>query len=210
MGAFITRALRPIKTFNIENRAHRVISREKPIPAPRYAQNIEDMKRALEIDPNLDEKLDKKDLALDGRLKDVYVTSEGKPEDDITEEIKRKKYRALPVDKSFVEDFDYGFKEPEKLPYGKTTLRNAMIFISSHQANPEEVTASKISCEYKLKEEDVETILKYYKTFEVYIPETPESKARFAGPSHFRQMAAQNKLELEEKANELENKTKIK
>ncbi|XP_048001003.1 protein NDUFAF4 homolog [Leguminivora glycinivorella] len=185
MGALAAKALRPIKSFNIENRAHRVISKEKPTPAPRYAANLEDLKRALESDPNLDEKLDKKDLGLDTRLKNVYVTSHGKPEDDITRE-KQNPDRPLPQDRGIVQDFDYGFKEPERVKYGHTTLRNAVEFISAHQIDPKEVTVGKIALQYKLKEEDVENILKYFITYEVYLPETKKSPATFAGPATLR------------------------
>lgn len=187
MGALATKALRPIKSFNIENRAHRVISKEKPTPAPRYPSNMEDLKRAMKADPNLDDKLDKKDPGLDSRLKDVYVTSYGKPEDDITREVqKQNPDRPLPQDRKLVEEFDFGFKEPDKVSYGRTTLRHAVNFISAHQMNPDEVTASTIALEYKLKEEDVQNILKYFKTYEVYLPETKKSPATFAGPATIR------------------------
>lgn len=199
----MTKAIRPIKSFNIENRAHRVISKEKPTPAPRYPENLEDLKRTLEADPDIDEKLDRKDEDLDERLKEVYVTSHGKPEDDVTKELKDKKSkeRSLPQDRKLVEDFDFGFKEPEKLRYGKTTIRHAINFISAHQINPEEVTAAKIAVEYKMREEDVATILKYFRTFEVYIPETKTAPAVFAGPSALRkQLYKADSLQIENKS----------
>jgi len=37
MGKIYSMLTRPIRTFNVINRAERVISREKPIPAPQYA-----------------------------------------------------------------------------------------------------------------------------------------------------------------------------
>ncbi|XP_050356231.1 protein NDUFAF4 homolog [Nymphalis io] len=187
MGALVSKALRPIKTFNIENRAHKVISKEKPEIAPRYPSMIEELKRAQEIDPQLDSKLDKKNSELDERLREVYVTSHGKPEDDVTKEKQQKSLeRPLPQNRGAVPDFDFGLMEPEKIPYGKTTLRHAIDYISSHQINPEEVTAAKIAYEYKLKEEDVENILKYFRTFDVYLPETKEAPAVFAGPTELR------------------------
>lgn len=187
MGALVSKALRPLKSFNIENRAHRIISKEKPSPAPSYPSAVEDLKRALKADPNLNEKLDKKDPQLDDRLKDVYVTSFGRAEDDITKEKRNQSEdRPLPQDRRQHEDFDFGLKEPDKVPYGRTTLRHAINYISSHQANPEEITASKIAFEYKLKEEDVENILKYFKTYEVYVPASKGTPAVYAGPSEVR------------------------
>ncbi|XP_047520310.1 protein NDUFAF4 homolog [Pieris napi] len=184
MGALVSRALRPIKSFNIENRAHRVISKEKPQVAPSYPSTVEDLQRVQEAVPDIDKKLESKDSHLDERLKNVYVTSMGTPEDDIT----RKKQdenpnRPLPQDRNALQDFDFGFKEPERVPYGRTTLRQAIEYITSHQMNPEEATAAKIAYEYKLKESDVENILKHFKTYEVYVPETKDSKAVIAGPT---------------------------
>lgn len=187
MGALVTKALRPIKSFNIENRAHRVISKEKPQVAPSYPSTIEELKRVHEVDPRIDEKLDKKDPGLDERLKDVYVTSYGRPEDDVTKEKRDQSInRPLPQNRGLVPDFDFGLKEPDKVPYGKTTLRHAIDFISSHQVNPKEVTAAKIAHEYNMKVDDAECILKYFQTYEVYLPATKKSPAMFAGPSELR------------------------
>ncbi|CAK1543452.1 unnamed protein product [Leptosia nina] len=179
----LSRALRPLKSFNIENRAHRVISKEKPKVAPKYPSTFEDLQRVQEAVPDIDDKLDKKNQDLDQRLKDVYVTSTGIPEDDITRKKKDENPdRPLPNDRKPLEDFDFGLKEPEKITYGRTTLRKSLEYISSHQMNPDEATPAKIAFEYKLKEKDVENILKYFKTFEIYIPETKNTNAVFAGP----------------------------
>ncbi|XP_041974359.1 protein NDUFAF4 homolog [Aricia agestis] len=187
MGALATKALRPVKTFNIENRAHKLISKEKPTPAPSYPSTLEELKRVREVDPNIDEKLDKKDPGLDLRLKNVYVTSFGRPEDDVTKEIKNKSTdRPLPQDRKLIDDFDFGLKEPDKIPHGRTTLRLVLEYLASHQVNPEEVTAAKIAFEYKMRENDVETILKYFKTYEIYVPPTKNTPAQFAGPSKVR------------------------
>lgn len=37
MGKVYSLLLRPIRTFNIENKAHRIISRDKPVPAPLHS-----------------------------------------------------------------------------------------------------------------------------------------------------------------------------
>lgn len=208
MGALVSKALRPIKSFNIENRAHRVISKEKPNVAPSYPSTIEELKRVREIDPNIDEKLDKKDTALDQRLKEVYVTSLGRPEDDVTKEIKNQNVdRPLPQNRTMVPEFDFGLKEPDKIPFGRTTLRQAIDYISSHQINPTEVTAAKIAHEYNMKVEDVENILKYFKTFEVYLPATKKSPALFAGPAELRKQIQNNEVPaIEEKKDTLEEK----
>lgn len=215
MGAFVTKALRPLKSFNIENRAHRVISKEKPIPAPRYQQAIDDMRRAMDEDPKIDEKLNIKDAELDKMLKDVYVTSEGKPEEDLTREIQQKNpNRPLPMYRMQPEDYEYGFKEPDKINYGRVTLRKALEFLTAYQSNPKEVTAEKIAEEYKLKLDDVNNIVKYFKTFEIFIPETKKVPATFAGPATLRkqmerafeikQIEDKKKLEVKDNLDEFE------
>lgn len=177
-----------------------------------YPQNLEDLRRTIESDPNLADKLDKKDAGLDDRLKNVYVTSYGRPEDDITKEkiAKRNKDRPLPQDRKMVEFYEMGFKEPVKVKYGNTTLRDTINFVSAHQINPEEVTAAKIALEYKMKEEDVGTILKYFKTYEIYVPGTKKSPAVFAGPAQLRKKIMEEKLrQIEEKKLEEKKKEQI-
>lgn len=36
MGKVMSLMMRPVKRFNIENRAHKILSRDKPMPAPQY------------------------------------------------------------------------------------------------------------------------------------------------------------------------------
>lgn len=63
--------------------------------------------------------------------------------------------KALPLDRRVVEDFEYGFKEPIKVSRGRSTLRQAIKFISDHQSEPETWTVQRIASEYKLKEDIV-------------------------------------------------------
>jgi hypothetical protein len=63
--------------------------------------------------------------------------------------------RPLPVNKSQVEDFEYGVKEPERVPEGRTTLRNALKFITDHHKNPRLHSAEQIAKEYAIPEETI-------------------------------------------------------
>lgn len=97
MGQLASKVIRKANRFNVENRAHRVLEREKPTPAPKFDSNLRDMERTLEreipekfkrslsfskldfiitVDPKFVDKLNAKDATLDSRLKDVYVTSQ--------------------------------------------------------------------------------------------------------------------------------------
>lgn len=43
----------PAQRFNVENRAHRVISQDKPNPAPKFLSNLKDLERVLKGKINL-------------------------------------------------------------------------------------------------------------------------------------------------------------
>lgn len=47
MGKVLTTLARPIKNFNLESRAHKVISKEKPTPAPKYKIDAEQYEQIL-------------------------------------------------------------------------------------------------------------------------------------------------------------------
>lgn len=96
-------------------------------------------------------------------------------------EILKNPNRPLPLDRS-THEFEYGFKEPTKVPHGRVTLRNTLKFITDHNNNRKVETSEKISNDYLLPHETVQNILKYYKIFEVYVPVEKHLKARFAGP----------------------------
>ncbi|XP_055906918.1 protein NDUFAF4 homolog [Eupeodes corollae] len=170
MGKVVSKMGRAINRFNVENRAHRVLERDKPTAAPKFDSNIQDLKRALELDPMLVEKLNKKDSHLDDRLKNVYVTSEDRY---IDYDLKRPQSddRTLPLDRKIVEDFEYGFKEPVRVTPGRCTLRQAMKFITDHQGDPNLWTPKKIAADYKIKEEVVEKIVSHFMSFQIYIPD---------------------------------------
>lgn len=48
MGKVMSVVSRKINRFNVENRAHRILEREKPVPAPKYEGNLRDMERTME------------------------------------------------------------------------------------------------------------------------------------------------------------------
>ncbi|TMW54315.1 hypothetical protein DOY81_000588 [Sarcophaga bullata] len=172
MGKVMSVVSRKINRFNVENRAHRILEREKPVAAPKYEANLRDMERTMELDPNFLEKISKKDTALDERLKSVYVTSQDR---FIDYGLKRRQSanekQQLPLDRQTPEDFEFGFMEPKRVTIGRCTLRQALKFITDHQTEPENWTSSRIAEEYKMKSELVENILKHFRSLNVYIPD---------------------------------------
>jgi hypothetical protein len=51
MGAAVTRATRVLRMYNIDNRVNKVLSKEKPTPAPRYTADQQQV-QSTEIDSN--------------------------------------------------------------------------------------------------------------------------------------------------------------
>lgn len=47
MGKVFSMVSKPIRDFNLENRAHKVISKDKPIAAPKHKADIVDYERIL-------------------------------------------------------------------------------------------------------------------------------------------------------------------
>ncbi|CAD6995026.1 unnamed protein product [Ceratitis capitata] len=94
--------------------------------------------------------MNKKDQALDDRLKDVYVTSEDRFIDYAAQRTDPDK--PLPLSRKTVQDFEYGYREPTRVVPGRCTLRQAMQFITDHQSDPDLWTKQRIATDYKLKE----------------------------------------------------------
>ncbi|KAK5650669.1 hypothetical protein RI129_001698 [Pyrocoelia pectoralis] len=176
MGKVLSVVLRPLREYNLENRAHKVISKDKPTLAPKHKIDPQ-YQQFLDEYPKVDQS---KNETLNKFLQDVYVTSQD-PMPQVSSESSSTK-RSLPLNREIPVESEFGFREPTNVPYGRATLKSALKFISAYQTNPEENSIKKIVNDYKLKEETLVNILKYYRVFEIYIPSDPASKSSFAGP----------------------------
>lgn len=168
MGVVGSMLKRRLRRYNVENRARKVISREKPVPAPQYESVRRQLEIADKMNPNFMEMYNKKDIMLDKHLKDVYVKSHD--EETAPEIDKSTSNKSLPRNKASFNDFEYGAYEPTKVSVGKCTLRQAVAFLMENDAKPTTYTAANIATEYKLDQKTVENILKYYSIHKVYIP----------------------------------------
>ncbi|KAK4883695.1 hypothetical protein RN001_007014 [Aquatica leii] len=175
MGKILSTISTPMRDFNLESRAHKIISRDKPTVAPKHKSDEKEYLRLLKERPNIEE-IDKKNENLDKHLRDVYVTSHDEMPKSTTNPNK-----PLPVNRHIIEDPFLGYHEPKKVPYGRVTLKSALQFISQHQTNAADHTITKIAEIHKLPEETVKNIVDYFRVYEVYIPEK-KSKTQFLGP----------------------------
>ncbi|RXG57301.1 Protein NDUFAF4-like protein [Armadillidium vulgare] len=158
------RASKPAREFNLESRVERILDREKPTPAPRHP-GTEHLN--LPDSAKMKKDLFETDKELLKRLEEVYVTSH---DTWVGQKDSLGKSRPLPVDKETVADKPYGYSEPRKISYGKTTLKNVLTFMTDHNQSPEEWNSTKISEKFKLEKENVDHILKYYNLFTLILP----------------------------------------
>lgn len=63
------------------------------------------------------------------------------------------------------------------IPKGKVSVVEALTLLNNHKLSPETWTAEKIAQEYHLELKDVNSILKYFVTFEVKIFPPEDRKA---------------------------------
>ncbi|KAM5285936.1 NADH dehydrogenase [ubiquinone] 1 alpha subcomplex assembly factor 4 [Hipposideros larvatus] len=166
MGASVARAIR---NFNLENRAEREISKMKPSPAPRHPSTKSLLREQMSAHPDIKQEIDRKDDKLLSLLKDVYVDSKDPVQaKDAGTRPEPKEYR-LPKGNHF--DMNI-----ENIPKGKISIVEALTLLNNHKLYPETWTAEKIAKEYHLEQKDVNSLLKYFVTFEVKIF-PPDKKA---------------------------------
>lgn len=158
--------VRAAQRFNAESRAHRVLDKqkEKPSPAPKYEANVRELERTLTENPELIQKLSRKDAPLDDRLKKIYVKSET----EILQEGGTSE-RPLPLNRKTPEEFKFGYMESEKVPRGKISMRSVLEMLNEHQLDAEKGTAAKFSTDYKVKESYIQDILTHYKMLSVHV-----------------------------------------
>ncbi|XP_017882531.1 protein NDUFAF4 homolog [Ceratina calcarata] len=166
MGKAYSLLLRPFRNFNVESRAQRIISQDKPTPAPHHP-SVQKQKAIVEkLEPDFFEIHNKKDPHLDDRLKSVFVQS-ADPQDEPSEVLTST--RPLPQNRSRPPPNLYNGMYDHKTPSsaaGKCSLKNAIQFINNHQQDPEKYTIENISQTYKLDKKVVEDIITNFKLFQ--------------------------------------------
>ncbi|XP_032070726.1 NADH dehydrogenase [ubiquinone] 1 alpha subcomplex assembly factor 4-like [Thamnophis elegans] len=153
MGARVTRVL---SKFNLENRAHREISKSKPTPAPHYP-----VAATPDWSANIQEEIKKKDEKLLTLLKDVRVDSSDPG-------LQKKKGRNLlrkQEDYRPLIDGQFNYLDIQAVPKGKVLIEEALTLLNNHQRSPETWTAEKIADKYSLELKDVNNLLTFFIPF---------------------------------------------
>ncbi|XP_014481670.1 PREDICTED: protein NDUFAF4 homolog [Dinoponera quadriceps] len=172
MGVVYSTLTRPIRTFNIANRAERIISREKPVRAPQYEFTEKQKKLTDEVNPDFLEKHYQKNMQLDNRLKDVFVTS---TDSQINLETTTAE-KSLPQSRRNRDEFNMDYHESTVIPEGKCTLKQALTFISQHREDPIKYNSENIAVQYKIDKGKIDEILKHFKSYVSFVPDAPLEK----------------------------------
>ncbi|KAF6115215.1 NADH:ubiquinone oxidoreductase complex assembly factor 4 [Phyllostomus discolor] len=170
MGAAVTRAIRNV---NLENRAEREISKMKPSPAPRHPTTKSHLRDQMSSHPDIKKEVDRKDDRLLSLLKDVYVDSK-----DPVSSVQVEDAGTLQAPKEFRLPKGHHFDiNIENIPKGKISTVEALTLLNNHKLYPDTWTAEKIAEEYHLGQKDVNSLLKYFVTFEVQVFPPGDKKA---------------------------------
>lgn len=86
----------------------------------------------------------------------------------IESEESREEARKLPIDRVKPPLYQMGMKDPEKVPVGKVSLREAIDMVRGHALDPETFNVKYLAEFHEMREEDVFNILDRFKTYEVY------------------------------------------
>lgn len=78
--------------------------------------------------------------------------------------------KRLPQERKGWDGYEYGFDEPAKIPKGKASMRQILEILNSYETRPSEYTPEKLAKDYNLEVEDVSSLLKHFKPFQVHIP----------------------------------------
>ncbi|XP_003798266.1 NADH dehydrogenase [ubiquinone] 1 alpha subcomplex assembly factor 4 [Otolemur garnettii] len=170
MGGLVARAMR---NFNLENRAERELSKMKPSPAPKHPSTKSLLREHISSHPEIKREITRKDDKLLSFLKAVYVDSK-----DPVSSVQVKTAETPQVPKEFRlpkgHHLDMNIKN---IPIGKISIIEALTLLNNHKLYPETWTAEKIAQEYQLEQKDVNSLLKYFVTFEVKILPPEDKKA---------------------------------
>ncbi|XP_077297845.1 NADH dehydrogenase [ubiquinone] 1 alpha subcomplex assembly factor 4 [Arctopsyche grandis] len=190
MGKVWSSVMRPIKTFNIENRAHRVISRDKPELAPKYKVDKESLDKLLKENPDIIESYSKKHTILDNRLKTVYVSS---TDPEANPEMSKSK-RTLPLDRKSFQESDFSTWDPEFVPPGRLMLRDIFQVLALHVN--EGHSSESLAAQWGVKKEVLDELFKYYGTFEIHIPKGKEKSFELTkDPVYIQHMASKKYID---------------
>uniref|UniRef100_A0A2K5SHX0 NADH dehydrogenase [ubiquinone] 1 alpha subcomplex assembly factor 4 n=1 Tax=Cebus imitator TaxID=2715852 RepID=A0A2K5SHX0_CEBIM len=160
MGAVVTCGIR---NFNLENRAEREISKMKHRSTS-----------SLLVYPEIKGEIACKGDKLLSFLKGMYVDSKD-PVSSV--QVKAAETCQEPKEFRLLKGHHFDIINIKSIPKGKISVVERLTLLNNHKLYPETWTAEKTAQEYHLEQKDVNSLLKYFVTFEVNIFPPEDKKA---------------------------------
>ncbi|CAF1262493.1 unnamed protein product [Adineta steineri] len=200
MGGAVSRGTRFLRMYNIDNRVDKVLSKEKPIPAPRHPS----IEQSIDIESNIaPEAIHKKNKQLVNYLHDVKVYSSG--DNPVIRRVgDTSSHPTIPpllnrLDDALDEnspDGAFGYVEPQRIPPGRISLRQFLAYLQQHRDSPEEYSIERFSDMYTIKPETAKKVFKYHSLLALQEFTRQQSKAPAKAPH----LVAAEIIEIESQA----------
>jgi NADH dehydrogenase [ubiquinone] 1 alpha subcomplex assembly factor 4 len=173
--------VRPAQRYNVENRAMKLLDKieksEKPVvTAPKHPPTEKYLMELIQKHPEIMENVKKPAKEIIEGVKQIKIKTTVVPyEYNVREESNESKSmaRQLPERRQKLFLAEMGVKDPDRVPVGKVSLREAVQLIKAHGSEPENYTAEKIAKVHDLQLHDVENVLDHFKPYFYYYPTEP-------------------------------------
>ncbi|CAF1304211.1 unnamed protein product [Rotaria sordida] len=190
MGSAVSRATRFLRMYNIDNRVDRVLSKEKPTPAPRYPTDLQNLQSSNAESNIAPETIHNKDQQLLKYLRDVKIYSTG-DNPVIHRRDDTSSHPTIPpllnrLEESIDEkstDGAFGYVEPQRIPPGRISLRQFLTYLQKYRDSPEEYSIDRFVDMYTIKPEIAQKLFKYHNLLTLQEFSRQKSKAS-ARPPH--------------------------
>jgi len=104
--------------------------------------------------------------------------------ESLANQVEKAEPRSLPRFRGSI-DYGVGYVEPKIIPEGRISLKKAVDLIADHAIDPVTNNVTVLSKVYKLPEEDVESIVKYFQGFQIHMPDDESNIPKWFLPSSF-------------------------
>ncbi|GFR94241.1 NADH dehydrogenase [ubiquinone] 1 alpha subcomplex assembly factor 4 [Elysia marginata] len=187
------RLTRPIRNFNVENRAAKALERQQKAPkaAPKHASSVDAMSHMQQDKGQILDDVENKNERLHERLKQIYVDSKDAP-------IQIKSARtAVPLTRQTFGEPDLGVMDvtaDTEVPRGKSSLKVLMSFISRHQEDPNSHPATVIAKDHSLDPTVVQNVLTHFKVMHLHLPKDMYKETKDMGKIVAEQLEASSSV----------------
>lgn len=153
---------REAQMYNVEERAFKHLDKQDKSQVGKAAPKYPSTTQSEEFEYK---DLNEKDDNLISRMQKISLSRVDGSEEVKARESKPKLSRE---EQTHVQSPEYGYTEPDVIPEGKCTLRQALEFISKHH-DSDGYSVDQIATDYKLKSQDVQNILDCFVCFKIHV-----------------------------------------